>query len=204
MMVIAIHTSPILKEYDSFGGVILTALLSVISILAVTYMLHIEGKSFPLIMYAGPFVLWILFFMLGIWYSTHSRNYSLIPAILIVIFGLITSVIETRYYLSMRGSGLGIKLSSFIYSAGMIMLLFSEKVEKLFAENSLTRIVLYIGEVSFGIYLVHMYVRIAIGYLNINSWGIEWILTLLITIGIIAITKRILPEKFTKKYLGFR
>jgi len=196
--------TPWLLRLTNWGGVILTAVVSGISIFIVTYMLQIEGKSFPLIMYAGPFVLWILFFMMGIWYSTQSRNYSLILPILIVLVGLVASVIESKYYLSMHGSGMGIKFSSFVFSAGMIMLLFSEKVEKLYSNNALTRVILYIGEISFGIYLIHMYVRIAVGFAHINSWFIEWALTLGITVGIIVITKRLLPGAFTRKYLGFR
>jgi len=196
--------TPWLLAFNNWGGVILCATISAISIIGVTYLLQIEGKSFPLIMYAGPFVLWILFFMLGIWYSTHSRNYSLIPAILTILVGLVASVIESKYYLPMHGGGTGIKLSSFLFSTGMITLLFSEKVEKLYSNNAITRAILYIGEISFGIYLIHMYVRIAIGFIHINSWPIEWALTLGITIAIIVIAKRLFRQSFTRKCLGLR
>ncbi len=167
-------------------------------------MLQIEGMSFPLVLYAGPFVLWIIFFMMGIWYSSHSRKYSLTPAIFVTTIGFIASVIESRYYLSISGSGMGIKFSSFIFSSGIIMLLFSEKVEKLFVENWITRFILFTGEVSFGVYLIHMYVRRAVGYLHINSWVIDWGLTLAITLLIIVAVKRCLSKKLAEKLFGIR
>lgn len=168
-------------------------------------MLHIEGKSFPLLIYAGPFFLWIIFFMMGIWYSKHNRSYNLIPAWIMTVLGYLCSILESIHYLSLNGNGVGIKLSSFIYSAGIIMILFSLNTEKRYRENRFTRQILYIGEVSFGIYFIHMYVYTILQQLTgTTDWIIGWSVTLIISCLCIAITKKFLPAKFSKKYLGFR
>ncbi len=187
------------------GGVFLCAIPSGISILGITYMLQIEGKTLPIIVYAGPFVLWIIFYMLGIWFSTHSRKYPLKLAWIIIIIGLVASVIETKYYLPIHGGGLGIKFSSFVFSAGIIMLLFSEKAEKLFRINRLNKALVFIGEISFGVYLLHIYVCVfLIRLCPTQIWIINWTATLAITILLIMVAKKILPQRFATKYLGFR
>lgn len=169
----------------------------------VSYVLQIEGKSFPLIMYAGPFVLWILFFMLGIWYSTHSRNYSLWPVWIVIFVGLVASVIESKYYLPMHGSGMGIKLSSFVFSAGMIMLLFCEKLERIFRKNYVTKLIIYVWGASFPIYLIHMYVKIILSqFMVLYLWAMSWMVILIISLVIIELLRRLLPAKFAKTYLG--
>ena len=168
-------------------------------------MLQIEGKSLPLIVYAGPFVLWIIFYMLGIWFSTHTRYYSLWPVWIITIIGLVASVIETKYYLPIHGGGLGIKISSFVFSAGIIMLLYSEKAEKLFRINRLNKTLVFIGEISFGVYLLHIYVCVLMTRLcPTQIWIINWTTTVVITIILIMVAKKILPQRFATKYLGFR
>lgn len=168
-------------------------------------MMQIEGHSYPLLLYAGPFVLWIVFFMLGIWCATHPRTYSIFYPLLLTIVGYLLSVIECMVYLPINGGGLGIKLSSFIFSSGVILLLFSEKVENKFSESRLTRPVVYIGEISFGIYLLHMYVRTALNHVShTESWLFDWATTLILSIGLIYLLKITLPKTFITKYLGIR
>lgn len=197
--------TPWLLRFNNWGGVIVTAIITALSILLTTYMMEIEGRSFPLILYAGPMFSWVFYFMVGIWYSAHSRHYSLWSAILLIIVGLLGSVIEARYYLSINSPGIGvIKLSAFIYSTGVLMLLFSEKVEKLYSTNKYTRVILFIGEISFGIYLLHMYLRNLVGHLHIHSWIFEWAMTLVVTVLLIVIAKKIFPANLIRKYFGIR
>lgn len=196
---------PLLNKFNKMGGVISGLVISLISIGIMSYMMHIEGMKFPLIVYAGPFFLWIVFFMMGVWFSNHSRSYSLTPAILLTIVGLVLSVIETRFYSQLgSGGGMGIKISSFIYSVGVIMLLFSERIERTFTNNRITAAIAWTGEISFGIYLCHMYVRVALSYLLPDShWALSWAVTLALTIAVIVVCKRILPQKVNRRYLGF-
>jgi len=168
-------------------------------------MMQIEGHSFPLIVYAGPFFLWVVFYMLGIWFSTHSREHSLVAALVLLVAGYLASVFESMIYLPLHGGGLGIKLSSFIFSAGVIMLMFSSKMESLFRKNKFMRMILYLGEISFGIYLLHMYVRVALSHVMPgNSWLLNWIFTLALTVALIAFSKKVLPRHIAIRYFGLR
>ncbi|MDE7153291.1 MAG: acyltransferase [Muribaculaceae bacterium] len=197
--------TPFLIKFNKWGGLICALVISLTSIVLLNYMTHIAGHHFPLIISAGPFYLWIVFFMMGLWYAKHSRDYSIIPAIAIIIIGLILSVLETKYYYSLRqNSGLGIKISSFIYSIGVIMLTFSTKLERIYNNNIITSTVAYIGEVSFGIYLVHMYVVTIVRHiLPVTNWALSWIATLVVTICLIMFSKWLLPAKFNRRYFGF-
>ena len=126
---------PVINNYISGNKrrvVIVSCLISFAWIAGVMYMNTIQGKGIPLILYAGPLPCWLMFFVLGVMIGHKpERNYSIILPIVITILGFILSVIETDYLLDHRGKGVGIKPSSFINSAGMIFLMFSNKVENL-------------------------------------------------------------------------
>ena len=164
----------------------------------------IQGKGIPLILYAGPLPCWLMFFVLGVMIGHKpERNYSIIFPIVITILGFILSVIESDYLLAHYGKGVGIKPSSFIYSAGMIFLMFSNKVENLLSRTGIIyRIMIWIGSLSFGIYLIHCYfVNFFVKRLPIDSWLLQWALSLFLTVVFILILRKLLPPKY-HKYLG--
>ena len=118
-----------LRKLRGGGFLLLTGFISSICILIVTYSIAIRGTEFPLLIYAGPFPLWIFFFALGVYLSDKKRTYSvklLIPA---VIIGLLLQYLESQYLYQFHGTGYGIKLSAFIYSSIVILLLFSKQME---------------------------------------------------------------------------
>lgn len=197
--------TPLLSRYNNRGGVIVCAIVSAVSIMMVTYMIQIEGRSFPLILYAGPSVLWIVFFMIGMWYSKNSGSNNVLLGLALIIVGLIGSIIEIRNYFPLHGGGLGIKFSSFVFSAGVILLLFSKDVRTLFRENGFTSIILFIGDISFGIYFTHVFTIAVLGHFhNFDNWALKWLTVLIVTIVMIAGAKYILPKNIAKKYLGLR
>ena len=88
--------------------------------------------SIPIILYAGPLPCWIMFFVFGVLIGHYpQRRYSVILPVIILVAGLVMSIIESNYLLFHYGKGVGIKPSSFIYSAGMVFLMFSSKLENL-------------------------------------------------------------------------
>ena len=185
-------------------GVIASCLISFAWIAGVMYMNTIQGKGIPLILYAGPLPCWLMFFVLGVMIGHKpERNYSIIFPIVITILGFILSVIESDYLLAHYGKGVGIKPSSFIYSAGMIFLMFSNKVENLLSRTGIIyRIMIWIGSLSFGIYLIHCYfVNFFVKRLPIDSWLLQWALSLFLTVVFILILRKLLPPKY-HKYLG--
>ena len=186
------------------GGVIVSCLISFAWIAGVMYMNTIQGKGIPLILYAGPLPCWLMFFVLGVMIGHKpERNYSIILPMVIAILGFILSVIETDYLLDHYGKGVGIKPSSFIYSAGMIFLMFSNKVENLIRRTgAIYRFIIWIGSLSFGIYLVHCYfISFFVKRLPIDSWLLQWSLALFLTVVFILILRKLLPTKY-HKYLG--
>ena len=186
------------------GGVIVSCLISFAWIAGVMYMNTIQGKGIPLILYAGPLPCWLMFFVLGVMIGHKpERNYSIILPMVISILGFILSVIESDYLLDHYGKGVGIKPSSFIYSAGMIFLMFSNKVEKLVSRTGIIyRLFIWIGSLSFSIYLIHRYfVSFLAKRLTIDSWLLQWSIALSLTVVFILIIRKLLPTKY-HKYLG--
>ena len=198
---------PVINNYISGNKrrvVIVSCLISFAWIAGVMYMNTIQGKGIPLILYAGPLPCWLMFFVLGVMIGHKpERNYSIILPMVIAVLGFILSVIETDYLLDHYGKGVGIKPSSFIYSAGMIFLMFSNKVEKLVSRTGIIyRLFIWIGSLSFSIYLIHRYfVSFLAKRLTIDSWLLQWSLALFLTVVFILIIRKLLPTKF-HKYLG--
>lgn len=186
------------------GGVIVSCLISFAWIAGVVYMNTIQGEGIPLILYAGPLPCWLMFFVLGVMIGHKpERNYSIILPMVISILGFILSVIESDYLLDHYGKGVGIKPSSYIYSAGMIFLMFSNKVEKLVSRTGIIyRLFIWIGSLSFSIYLIHRYfVSFLAKRLTIDSWLLQWSIALSLTVVFILILRKLLPTKY-QKYLG--
>ena len=198
---------PVINNYISGNKrrvVIVSCLISFAWIAGVMYMNTIQGKGIPLILYAGPLPCWLMFFVLGVMIGhKRERNYSIILPMVIAVLGFILSVIETDYLLDHYGKGVGIKPSSFIYSAGMIFLMFSNKVENLIRRTgAIYRFIIWIGSLSFGIYLVHCYfISFFVKRLPIDSWLLQWSLALFLTVVFILILRKLLPTKY-HKYLG--
>ena len=198
---------PVINNYISGNKlrvVIVSCLISFAWIAGVMYMNTIQGKGIPLILYAGPLPCWLMFFVLGVMIGHKpERNYSIILPMVITILGFILSVIESDYLLDHYGKGVGIKPSSFIYSAGMIFLMFSNKVENLIRRTgAIYRFIIWIGSLSFGIYLVHCYfISFFVKRLPIDSWLLQWSLALFLTVVFILILRKLLPTKY-HKYLG--
>ena len=186
------------------GGVIVSCLISFAWIAGVMYINTIQGKGIPLILYAGPLPCWLMFFVLGVMIGHKpERNYSIILPMVISILGFILSVIESDYLLDHYGKGVGIKPSSFIYSAGMIFLMFSNKVEKLVSRTGIIyRLFIWIGSLSFSIYLIHCYfVSFLAKRLTIDNWLLQWSISLSLTVVFILILRKLIPTKY-QKYLG--
>ena len=193
---------PILQRYSK-SMLICSAITSVISILLITYLMTIRGISLPLIVYAGPFTTWFIFFMTGVYFSIHQPRYTAWQAFALIIIGFILQLIEMYQLNTTNGGGFGIKLSSYIFSIGVVMLILLPQVKEHYRSCRLARLIAYIGSISFGIYLTHCFaIQLTRSIINIDSWCLTWLITLLTTtLGIIA-ARKILPERFNR-YLGF-
>lgn len=193
---------PMLQKYKNIM-MPLSIVISILTISLITYLSAIQGMQLPLIIYAGPFITWFVFFMLGVYYSSSKINYTVKQAIAVIIFGFGLECIETYWLNTNYGGGYGIKLSAFIYSIGIVMLILSPKVKAAYKSNKITSIVAYIGNISFGVYLIHCFIIMGVNYLlPTHSWVLSWLLTVILTSMLVASARKILPHRLNK-YLGF-
>lgn len=184
-------------------NLIISIILSAISVCIVTYTNSVKAMSLPLIFYAGPFVVWFVFYMLGVYYSRIERTYSLKCSIFIVLLGFLLECIETYLLNTRYTGGVGIKLSSFIYSYGIVLIALHPQSESLYRKNILTTLIAYIGKISFSIYLIHCYFIAMVDRVYYStSWLLRWALVSLITVVFIVFARKILPQKITR-YIGF-
>ncbi len=180
---------------------LLSVVVTAITIIFITYITVILGIQLPLLLRYGFFFVWIFFFVLGGRIRKIPRNYSLKMPLLICVVGIIISYAESKLLLHYSIEIVGYKLSAFIYSAGAILLLFSERIESLYkADNIFCRIVEFIGKASFGIYLIHL---IIIRSLPFNSGFLLFVSTLSVTIVVIEILRMVLPPMI-QTYIGIR
>lgn len=180
--------------------------MTAIAVSVVSYSIYVKGMAIPLVLYAGAFPVWMAFFVVGIWLgSMERRDYKIWPWILTVLVGLILCYAESRMLISLCGKGAGLKLSTQIYSFGAVMLLFSDRVQRrLEGDNPLFRFIVWVGSISFGIYLVHMYILELLNEYNpTGNWFLNTLFVFTATAGSIYIVKKVLPTRFLV-YLGLR
>lgn len=170
--------------------------------------MQVEGHTLPLIIYAGGFPVWLIFFVIGLHLGNMlNRDYKILPYLFCVFFFLMLSFVEAKYLYSFNQGGFGIKLSSHLYSLSMILFLFSRRIEELFeriSDNWLYRAIVYIGSVSFGVYLIHcFFISIVKKFVEVDwGWFSLSVIVLFLSIGFIYIVKKIFPR--LSVYLGFR
>ena len=182
------------------GGVMLSCLISIIWIGFYVVYKENGGMALPTIAYAGPLPCWIGFFTLGVALGmSPNRDYRLVWPLTITLIGIVISIMTSNYF----HVGVGQKPSSFIYSIGLVLMLFNSRVEGfLRSNNKLYRAVLWIGKISFAVYLIHMYiVRFVMPHVEISSWGFRAIFVLVTTSALIFTLQRILPSR-VHKYIG--
>lgn len=186
-------------------GVIMSFFVSEVSVTVVTYFHIVQGMKIPLVIYAGFFPLWLVFYMSGIYLGRCSdRKYSIWPSCAFVVIGLLLSQLEALYFVVNYNAGLGIKPSSFLYSFALVFLLLSYDAECFFTKALVKarKLLIYLGSISFGIYLVHLHIKNHIAARTTDSWFLRWCITLGISVILIWLLKRYVPLKY-HKYLGF-
>jgi len=203
---------PIMKSLATSKGLIISAIISFISCLIIFYFRYYTEFNLPLFVYAGGFPTWIIFFVIGIYLKSHKVTLKKSTINVFILFGVILSLAES-YILYAKFQDIGnsvtaVKISSFIYSVAIILFLFRN------FENNFNqpRILIYIGEISFGIYLSHMFFLKGINIIIskvfplLNSYSTLKQITLIsLTISCcisFAFLARKLNKKYAIKYLG--
>lgn len=173
----------------------------VINTLCVYLLVYKLGKeSLPATVSVGPFVYWVIFYFIGVCLSDKKRDYSLLWPIILIVVGFVAQIFEAKYLMSLGSQGVGLKISSWVYSAGMILLLFSSKTERLLTKDNLAyRLMVRLGTISFGVYLIHMYFVLAESALiRFDGWLMSFIAVAVLTIGFVIVLRKVIPSKYWK------
>ena len=173
------------------GGVFIVE-SNILGLLLFKVILGIDGLPFAL--YVAPFIYWIVFYYLGVYFSERQRNYKLVLSFILIVLGFSCTICE----MYLKESIVGISLFSWIYSFGMILLLFSEKTERIINNNTIMfRIIVKIGEMSFGIYLTHMYFKMIGNHiLHDLGWLPSFLILTLCSVLFVAAIKVLIPSKY--------
>lgn len=186
------------RGWSLWGGVFCS-----ISVVSAAFIAYYKGPGIPLVIYAGPITTWICFFALGVYLSKAERDYDLKLPVVILILSFIGMLFETGFLMNQAKNGVGIKPSSYVFSISVLLLLFSNKIERWYKESKFGYTIEKVGIYSFGIYLTHMYLITAMNIVHFSeSWFLRWVVIVPILYLGMAISKRIFPD-FSHKILGF-
>lgn len=175
-----------------------------VSIICVAVISYTSITKLPLIVFAGPAIVWLIFFWLGVYISRGNRDYNIRWILVGVIISFVLMVIETKFRHEATGGGYGIKPSSFVFSFLMILLLFSKRIEMQYKSgNIINKVLIIMGNYSFPIYLIHCFVIILVfHFVTVPVWIARWAIVVAITMLIIYLARKVLPKKFLK-IIGF-
>lgn len=165
---------------------------------------YLRLNELPIIIYAGPFIVWLIFFWLGVYLSKFSNNYQIKYIIIGIMVSIIFMFFESEFIHYNQGGGYGIKPSSFLFSILMILVLFSKKTEKCFSkDNYIKRWLVKLGNYSFPIYLTHYFIVDILYSINPNlCWFMRWLSVVGVSVLFIYIMRKLLPHKGIK-LMGF-
>ena len=173
----------------------------IINTVFVYLLVYVFGKeNLPATISVGPFVYWVIFYFIGVCLSDKKRDYSLMIPVILIVIGFVAQMLETKYLMTLGEQGVGLKLASWVYSAGMVMLLFSSEVERLLTkENSTYRLLVQLGTISFGVYLIHMYFVIAeTSIMHSDNWLVKYVIVAIAVICFVAVLRKVIPSRFWK------
>lgn len=104
----------------------------IINMLSVECLIFSSAMSnLPFVFAVSPFSHWMIFYYTGLCFSKNSRNYRVMYPFLIFILGFALQIYSTLYLQSIGYNGTGVKVSAWIYAWGLIVFLFSRRMENL-------------------------------------------------------------------------
>lgn len=194
---------PLFQKWIDKGKGGLFLLASLLSV-AVFYLLSCYYElDIPLIQYAGFFGIWTVFFALGVYYGRVGViRLSGRIFLLITLISLLLSSSEGLWLaeIDKTDQGLSVKFFWLFYSLFAIGLLY--RLKEYFKENRVTKLLCQIGDYSFGIYLMHMYILLfGVKKLQLN-WIVSTLITLFVCVAAASLARKVSPT-LSRKYLGF-
>ena len=123
------------------------------------------------------------------------------------MFGISLACVHIYILYHVTGSMVyGIKLSSHIYSFFLVIWLFSDQAKTYYnriQNKVIGRMGVYVGRVSFFMYLTHCLILFSFSYLHLpNIWYLRWLLCIILSTFMVYVCDRMCPVNL-KKYVGF-
>lgn len=198
--------APYLHKHNNGITLITIVIINLLCTILFEYLKLHMGIHFPRII-SGSILTLLMYFIIGFYLQKHSRDYSLCFPTVLIVLGLVCGLLHSYYLYNSKGVLLlGQKSSNFIYNTGVILLFFSSKMQNKFRDNTFSSFILFIGEISFGIYFTHILIIELFKYYfpEITSeWTIFCFFTLLITSVFVVAIKKLTPT-MSRKLLGYR
>lgn len=196
---------PFLKKNATIFGITIALLVNILFVGVDNWFTSVKGVQLTLLIECGPFVMWLVFPLLGYYLADKNRYFNIKILLSLLLFTLLMCIVESRMLYLPYKSGLGYtKISAVLFSCVAVIMLFSQNVKDLFNPSKvISKVIVKIGENSFGVYLIHKY------YLDfcvspiVEDMIIRAFLTLSLSITTIYLSKFLFP-KYINSYLGFR
>lgn len=197
---------PWLQRHADGRGLAVAAAVTLAASLVADYMHFYSGRQWSFLMECGLFTHWLLFFIMGLYFARHSRRFSLFWPLLLILAGVAWQYWETCYTVCLSYSdAFDYKPGSTVMAAGIVWLLFHEGLERRFRVNALSRPLLYLGGISFGIYLINViptwYMVRGIAALR-EYWLLRFAFSLAACIAVIEAVKWV-SRPIARRYFGF-
>lgn len=183
----------------------MSLIITLIAVALDNYFIAIKGYNIPMLVECGPFWMWLVYPALGYYIRKNGRNYMLTPWLILMVLFLGACFIETKLLYEPFHEGDGAtKISAVLYSCCAIIVLFSEKTQAVL-ENDIIfyHVLVYVGKISFGIYLIHKYFLDFFVKGLVEDTLLRTLITLIICIAFIYISKRLFP-RVSERVLGFK
>lgn len=163
--------------------------------------------------YRGSILTWIVFIAQGCYLSSHTKDYRIMPWIILTILSLFLCVADTQWLIQTYGRGYGMKPSSFMFAFCAIFVLFSSKLRSVHSRINFTNILSKLGRMSFWIYLTHYILIGKIAYyvaegkikaiIIADNWLLATVVILSITYFSGVLLKLIIPFQYLT-WIGIR
>jgi len=161
---------PFFKSFANTTGLLISIVASITMTGIIFYFRYYTDIRLPLIVYAGNFLTWLMFFVLGLYLGSSIKikiSNKILIVLILVLYAL--SCLESYFLINKfhqaADAASGVKPSSFIYSFFLIIFLF--KNHNLIQSTLLKRL----GEISFGIYLIHTFLLMVTSQLLLKLYA---------------------------------
>jgi len=204
---------PILQRFANNIGLVIAIVASLLMVCIIYFFRYYIHISLPLIIYAGNFATWLMFFVLGLYFGSSlkievSNRLLVILTLVFYMLSCVESYVLIAIFHQAGNAVTAVKASSFMYSFTLMILLFKN-------QNSIKSNVLKsIGDMSFGIYLIHMF---ALAFMSMSLFrffpalqeitiAYQFILIILVTVSsylCISLVKNLCSSRF-RLWIGFK